>query len=438
MPTAQSVMLAIHCKKADTVDLKTPLLTYIRATYSDREADDAADDLERIQALRAEVALAQSGSQPSARDTLMKYYRCLCAIETRFPISKEKGHAQVVFSWFDAFRPTRRASQPNIHFEKAAVLFNSGALASQAALGSDRTSAEGLTAACKLFQEASGTFQLLREAESAKTDTPRPLDTGAECAGLLEKLMLTQAQECVYHKAVIDKKSPNVLARLAKQAALMYEEVERLFAAPALAGYFDKSWVQHVSLKASIYQVEELIQASRQQRADDKVNNEIAVLKEAFARLQSTRRIAKAISTEMADSVNRTQELVQQLLARAEKDNNSIYLMKVPSFPELPPTPGALLVKAAPPPAPALDAAAEHLFTGLVPEASARALSKYSEQVDSLLRGQLERLAGATDTARLRLREWELPDTLQAMDARTSAALPEALQRELAEIEGIG
>lgn len=33
-------------------------------------------------------------------------------------------------------------------------------------------------------------------------------------------------------------------------------------------------------------QVEELIQSSRQYRADDKVNWEIAALKEAFARLQ--------------------------------------------------------------------------------------------------------------------------------------------------------
>ena len=76
-------------------------------------------------------------------------------------------------------------------------------------------------------------------------------------------------------------------------------------------------------------QVEELIQSSRQARADDKVNNEIAILKEAFVRLQSTRKIAKGINTDMIDSVNRTQELVQSLLAKAEKDNGSIYLMKV-------------------------------------------------------------------------------------------------------------
>ncbi|KAG2490070.1 hypothetical protein HYH03_011535 [Edaphochlamys debaryana] len=436
MPTAQSVMLAIHCKKTETVDLKSPLLAYIRATYSDREADDAADDLERVQSLRAEVAQLQTGTQPSARETLAKYYRYLCAVETRFPISKEKGQAQVSFVWFDAFRPSRRTAQTNIHYEKAAVLFNLASLASQQGLSSDRTSADGLTAACKLFQEACGAFQQLREVESGKTEAPRPLDISTECALLLEKLMLTQAQECVYHKAVVDKKSPNVLARLAKQTGTMYDEVERLFNAPSLANYFDKSWGQHVQLKASIYQVEELIQSSRQHRADDKINNEIAVLKEAFARLQNTKKIAKGISTDMTDSVNRTQELVQSLLARAEKENNSIYLMKVPAFADLPPTTGALLVKAAPPSG--LDAAEQGLFTGLVPDTSARALSKYTDLVDDLIRRQLDRLAGATDTARIKLREWELPDTLQAMDSRTSAALPEALLRELTEVEGIG
>ncbi|EFJ43641.1 programmed cell death protein 6 interacting protein X [Volvox carteri f. nagariensis] len=444
MPTAQSVMLAIHCKKAETVDLKSPLFAYIRTTYSDREADDAADDLERVQSLRAEVALAQNGSQPGVRETLTKYYRYLSAIETRFPISKEKGHAQVSFAWNDAFRPSRRVVQSNIHYEKACVLFNLASLASQQALQSDRTSAEGLTAACKLYQasrdedEACGTFQLMREGESGKTDTPRSVDITTECSVLLEKLMLTQAQECVYHKAVIDKKSPIVLARLAKQTGSMYAEVERLFDGPALVNYFDKSWAQHVQLKASIYQVEELIQSSRQYHADDKINWEIAALKEAFARLQNTRRIAKGINSDMIESVNRTQELVQSLLAKAEKENNSIYLMKVPAFSELPVTSGALLVKSAAPSAGSLDAAGEQLFAGLVPENSARALSKYTDQVDELLRQQLDRLAAATDNARIKFREWELPETLQALDVRTSAALPDGLKYELEEVENIG
>lgn len=73
MPTAQSVMLAIHCKKTDTVDLKSPVLSYIRHTYSDREAEDAEDDIVKVQDLRAEIAVANpSATSASLRESLSK------------------------------------------------------------------------------------------------------------------------------------------------------------------------------------------------------------------------------------------------------------------------------------------------------------------------------------------------------------------------------
>lgn len=44
---------------------------------------------------------------------------------------------------------------------------------------------------------------------------------------------------------------------------------------------------------------------------------------------------------------------------------------------------------------------------------SAKALSKYTDMVDGLIRQQLDKLNAASDDARLRLREWDLPDCLQ-------------------------
>ncbi len=43
---------------------------------------------------------------------------------------------------------------------------------------------------------------------------------------------------------------------------------------------------------------------------------------------------------------------------------------------------------------------------------SAKALSKYTDLVDSLARQQRELLEGASDEARVKLREWELPEAL--------------------------
>lgn len=63
------------------------------------------------------------------------------------------------------------------------------------------------------------------------------------------KLLCLALQECVYHKAVMDKKSPATLARLAKQAAVMYGEVSSIFNQPALLQHFERSWVAHTQMK---------------------------------------------------------------------------------------------------------------------------------------------------------------------------------------------
>ena len=73
-------------------------------------------------------------------------------METRFPISKDKGHVMLSFTWYDAFRASKRAEQYSIHFEKAAVMFNLGAVLTQQALACDRTQDQGMKDAAKKFQ----------------------------------------------------------------------------------------------------------------------------------------------------------------------------------------------------------------------------------------------------------------------------------------------
>jgi programmed cell death 6-interacting protein len=78
------------------------------------------------------------------------------------------------------------------------------------------------------------------------------------------------------------------------------------------------------------------------------------------------------------------------------------------------------------------------LFRGVVPDSSAKAISKYTDLVDGLVRTQAARLDAASDEARLRLREWELPESLQALEPGSSVALPEGVRLELEKIEGRG
>ena len=64
-------MLAVHCKKAEPLELKGPVQDYIAATYGDSAAQDAAEDLETIQGQRAQIVGA-GGSLPTLRDLMAK------------------------------------------------------------------------------------------------------------------------------------------------------------------------------------------------------------------------------------------------------------------------------------------------------------------------------------------------------------------------------
>ena len=58
--------------------------------------------------------------------------------------------------------------------------------------------------------------------------------------------------------------------------------------------------------------------------------------------------------------------------------------------------------------------------------------------VDSLTRGLVDQLAGATDAARLALRQAELPDLLEALDGSSRAAIPDPVLHDMEELQSIG
>ena len=65
------------------------------------------------------------------------------------------------------------------------------------------------------MQEAAGYFRLLHDVAAPQLDEVPSFDISTNCTGMLELLMLAQAQEAFYLKASRDKKNPAVLARWA-------------------------------------------------------------------------------------------------------------------------------------------------------------------------------------------------------------------------------
>ncbi|KAK9115043.1 hypothetical protein Syun_021840 [Stephania yunnanensis] len=80
-----------------------------------------------------------------------------------------------------------------------------------------------------------------------------------------------------------------------------------------------------------------------------------------------------------------------------------------------------------------LDASKEKLFATLVPDSSAKSLSKYTEMVDDIIRTQAEKLQQASELTRVRLKEMDLPDSILALEGHSS--LPMDLKEDVEAVQ---
>ncbi|KAH6827801.1 Endosomal targeting BRO1-like domain-containing protein [Perilla frutescens var. hirtella] len=438
--TTSNIMLAIFEKKTNSVDLYRPLRNFVVVNYSEREAQNLEDDLQTLKQLRSEVERGGAADSPAARrDLLQSYYRALCVVESRFPISPDKDHVNAVsFTWFDAFKNKQKASQQSIYLEKAAVLFNLGAVHSQIGLNYDRSAVEGRKQASHSFMAAAGAFAFLRDnvAMKAAVGSSTTLDISVDCVGMLERLMLAQAQECVYENTIAKGSSPGVCAKISRQVGLFYEEALAALTVSPLSHHFDKAWISHVQLKAAMFHGEACYRYSLELHGKEEIAEEIARIKIGVNVLAEAKKTApKGAAPQLLDAVNKLEANLKSNLERAVKENDRVYLMRVPPASSLPPLPTFSMVK---PMAmnEILDASREKMFASLVPDSSAKSLSRYTEMVDDIIRTQAEKLQQGSELARVRLKEMDLPDSILALEGNTP--LPTALKEDVEAVQICG
>ncbi|CAI9096083.1 OLC1v1032154C1 [Oldenlandia corymbosa var. corymbosa] len=437
-----NIMLAIYEKKTNSLDLYRPIRNYIVINYGEREAQNLEDDLQTLKELRADVERGPTPADSSLtarRDLLQKYFRALCAVESRFPISPDKEHIHAIsFTWFDAFKNKQKASQQNIHLEKAAVMFNLGAVHSQMGLSFDRSGVEGRKQASHAFIAAAGAFAYLRDNVSMKASmgSSTTLDVSVECAGMLERLMLAQAQECVFENSIAKGNTPGVCSKISRQVGIYYEEALKALSVAPLNQHFDKNWLAHVQLKTALFFAEACFRYSLELHEKEEIAEEITRLRSGLGALSDAKKSSpKGAAQQLVDAVSKLEATLNRNLEQAVKENERVYLMRVPTASSLAPLPAFSLVKPMPMNE-VLDATKEKMFASLVPDNSAKSLSRYTEMVDDVIRTQAEKLQQASELARVRLKEMDLPESILALEG--SSSLPTALKEDVEAVQVCG
>ena len=117
-------------------------------------------------------------------------------------------------------------TQNNLQFEWANVLYNLASLYSKLGATSPRNTTEGIKIANNHFQRAAGVIKYLKDEVIPELRSAPPEDMDQFSLEALESLMLAQAQECFWQKAVVDGNRDAVIARIAEQVSEYYKLAE--------------------------------------------------------------------------------------------------------------------------------------------------------------------------------------------------------------------
>lgn len=167
----------------------------------------------------------------------------------------------------------------------------------------------------------------------------------------------------------------------------------------------------------------------------EEIAEEIARLKSGISALSEAKKSSKGAAAQILDTITKLETNLNRNLERAVKENDRVYLMRVPSPSTLPPLPAFSMVKSMPMNE-VLDASKERMFSSLVPDSSAKALSRYTEMVDDIIRTQAEKLQQGSELARVRLKEMDLPDSILALEGNFT--LPTDLKEDVEAVQICG
>ncbi|KAM4826005.1 rhophilin-2 [Thomomys bottae] len=241
-------LIPLGLKETKDVDFSVVLKDFILEHYSEDSylyEDEIADLMDLRQACRT------PSRDEAGVSLLMAYFIQLGFVESRFfPPTRQMG---LLFTWYDSLTGVP-VSQQNLLLEKASILFNTGALYTQIGTRCNRQTQAGLESAVDAFQKAAGVLSYLKE---TFTHTPS-YDMSPAMLSVLVKMMLVQAQECVFEKFILAgiRNEFFMLVKVAQEAAKVAEVYQQLHTAMSQAPVKENipySWTSLACVKAHHY-----------------------------------------------------------------------------------------------------------------------------------------------------------------------------------------
>ncbi|KAJ8378457.1 hypothetical protein AAFF_G00242720 [Aldrovandia affinis] len=409
-----ATFISVPLKKSTEVDMVKPLSKFVTATYpSGEDQSEYLRAVEELNKLRKSALGRPLDKHESSLEILLRYYDQLCAVEPKFPFSENQ--LCLTFTWKDAFDKgslfggSVKLALASLGYEKTCVLFNVGALASQIASEQNLDSDEGLKAAAKFYQLASGAFAHIKDTVLSALNREPTMDISPDTVGTLSQIMLAQAQEVFFLKATSDKMKDAIIAKLANQAGDFYGDAfKQCQYKENLPKYFYFQEVLPVlAAKHCIMQANAEFHQSTLAKQQKKFGEEIA-------RLQHATDLVKTVASRYDEYVNvkDLSDKISRALTAAKKDNDFIYHDRVPEVKDLDHIGKAALVKATAIQVP-ISQKFSDLFEKMVPMAVQQSMSMYNQRKSEIVNRLIGTMREATNLCNGVLASLNLPAALE-------------------------
>ncbi|KAJ8593344.1 BRO1-domain-containing protein [Rhizopogon salebrosus TDB-379] len=432
--------LSIPFKKTYSCPIPTAARDYIR-NHTEDHPDAYIRDINRWKSLRD---IGTGGVLHVDRiKPALNYHAQLIFILAKLPLD-----IGLEFSYAHAFASP--SSLPvtlrSIAFERASVLFNIAALYSQLAATEDRSGQDGLKRASAYYQNAAGTLAFLSASALPKLppfadSESKPWDLMEDFVKSLEWLMLAQAQECVWQRAVTDRYKNSLIAKLAAKVSSLYNTslLSIRLAAADSRDTLPASWIPHLETKQNHFIAASQYRKSIDELEASRYGDEIRRLMAAEANAKKGFNIAKrgGVAEAVLHDIKSLLDIVQKNLARAERDNDLIYHQDIPAPSGISVIQEVSMVQSIIPPGlqdPRSIIGNESIIFGEMLGWGAReAINIYSVNKGNLLKEKIiEPAQNFNDEAEKILQSLNLPSSLEALER--PVGLPPSLLRKAEEI----
>jgi len=405
------MMLGIDLRKTKPNSVSAAIKQYISITY-DEDPTAYTEDLNQFEKIRNDII--DLPICDNSVNVLYKYYGQLVYLCAKFPLEDNK--ITCVFSWTPSFGKDKKfVNISSIEYEKACVLFNIGAMLSNVGTKENLENPDDVKNACIYFQRAAGIFSYLKDELHGSLKCPVPTDMLPKSLDYLINLMLAQAQECFWKKAVLSKMKNGTIMKLAKAASNLYVEA---YKAGSNNNNIPQEWISYTLSKMYYLDAASLVRYAMVKYDTCKYGEQISCLQEAERLMLRCKNLKQNLQEDYYEDLKSFTKFVSGRVKEENDSNDKIYMDLVPDFSKLNTVDGAVMVKPIPP----LDQKAlegivgKPLFDCLIPFNYHEITVNYNTNKEQLVANIISRLKSECQTCEDKVSSLNINASIDALE----------------------